>query len=263
MTLDVDTRRFNEVLATVADKLGVTSAGEGSRFVRKQAGLLTQTLIRITPPTRRAQTAQKIEDRVNAKFASLKSPKREFDDQESGGKHGSGSIRWYSWNSTGLYGVARAADFRYATPDQLYELMKRTTSRGTIIAGQRGKQKVRIWQKILTKKKTVNDLVRRLLTHIGRLKAGWCVSWQALGAPTGVYSPPEWVTRHMNGARGYSVDGLGIPGRPTFSMANFAAGATHEGTRRLVQRAILIRSQAMMKDLQLYVRGIKERGKFL
>jgi hypothetical protein len=104
-------------------------------------------------------------------------------------------------------------------------------------------------------------VVTKVKQHVGRLKAGWLSSWRFAGAPEGNNgSVPQFVLQHERAARGYYIDGLGIPGGPSITLVNYAKGATAENCGYLVQRGVAIRAKAMIADLQLYVRGIKKVG---
>lgn len=262
-SIQQDMTKFNQVMTDLAIAAGATGVGSngasGRQFVMRQAGLLNRTLITITPPRDRAKTAKQITDNITGKFNAIGNPEREFTIPQDS-KHGTGDVHWYNWDQHTLRGVARDADLTKASVEELYNLIHKIRPRGTISAGQRGKQRVIIWQKTTTKAATVKKLIARMLKHIGRLKAGWLVSYDFLSANGAIADRsrvPEWVQRHRTNARGYYIDGLGIPNGPTFTIANYAVGVKKAG--QLFHNALEIRVKAMAKDMQLYIRGVKQK----
>lgn len=249
---------YNGALRGMIAALGA----DAPKMVKRQAGLLDRTLINITPPTHPAQTKQKIETNISRKFAQVDAPKREFAGAR-GGKHGSGDVDWYAWTSSALYGIAKESDMRDASVEALKELSFKVKRGGIIDAGQRGKQRVRIWKKIVTKSATVKKLVAYFSSHVGRLKAGWAVSWVHLGRPGRPI--PKWVEEKIptseSGGYGFYVDGLGTPGNPTFAIGNRAKGVAElkKKSGALLDAALAIRIKAMAKDVQF---GIHNPGKY-
>jgi hypothetical protein len=220
-------------------------------IVKRQAGLLARTLINLTPPRNKAKLEKKINDRVTSKFHTLGDDKTSqvYSDQGSE-KAGHGSIKWYAFGHTGIYGIAKDADLTNASQDLLYKLLwRKMTKSGRTVAGKRGKQTIYVWQKITTKAASVKQLADRIIGHIGRMKAGWTVGWEECGKPGRAL--PKWVEKHAGkgkGARGYAVDGLGVPGAPQFIIANYAKGVNAAKAEDYMRAALRIRTQAMEKD---------------
>jgi hypothetical protein len=249
--------QFNHNMGRYCDELGLA----GPEVVLNQSGLLSRTLIEISPPLRKEQTAKKIDASIDSKIVSVAAPPREFFGT-MGGKNGSGDVDWYAWYPTALYGVKREADMLEATPEELFAVLKKVAPDGRIDAGMRGKQHVWIWQKIVARKATVLKIKKMLKDRIGRLKAAWVVCWQDSGSPNGSVGPvPEWVMKHAPGSRnlqtGFTVNGLGIPGFPTFTITNQCAGVSQLIKQHLMDDALGIRAKAMAADLALYANGTK------
>jgi hypothetical protein len=251
-SLDQSLRRWNAHLATKIDMTHLA----GQDVVRVEAGRLVQTLVRITPPEDRSASMQKLGARVEGKFHTLGSEQHSFHELAAGGKAGNSDVRWYAFQSDGIYGVAEDADMTNATADGLYRVYFDTplNKEGRIVAGHRGRQTVYIWRKITTKLATVKKLAARLKRHFGRLKAAWLAGWIDLGRPTGTYAPPAWVLQHETGARGYSINGLGDPRYPQFTLENHAKGAGSAKMNGLARDTMEIRSQAMVKRMSFLIK---------
>lgn len=253
--VDDQIRRFNQTMDFYREQMKLAPKA----CVKRQAGLLVRTLINITPPSNPNKTKERIAEKVGGTFNTAK---REYAAPE-GGKQGHGQIRWYAWNSTSLYGVAKDVDFRSKSVDDLeayWNLKKKISSKGgLIIAGKRGNQTIKLRRKILADANRVKELIKRIQTHVGRLKAAWGVSWMQLGRPGG--NLPKYVADKIDGARstrhGWYIDGLGIKDSPTFTIANRAAGVANlqKKSGELLRRALDIRSKAMESDIAFAVRN--------
>ena len=245
--------RWNSYIAGKIDMLQVNGQG----VVKIEAGRLVQTLIKVTPPEDRSKTSESIEGRVTGTFHVLgEGGHRDFDSASSGGKAGSGDVRWYAFTPGEIYGVARDKDMSGASAEDLYAVYfasRKLTTDGRVNAGSRGKQTVYLWQKITTKAAAVRKLAARLKKHVGRLKAAWLVAWNDLGKPGGTYAPPQWVTQHESGARGYSINGLGDPRYPQFTLENHAKGAGSGKMAGLAKTAMDIRTNAMVKRMTFLI----------
>lgn len=217
----------------------------------RQAGLLCRTLINVSPPVNKKKTADRITDRVNKKFHQMGSDGGHMWSTPNEKKQGKGDVKWYAFSKYAIYGVAKDVDFTDATPEQLYSLYfgRNLTSKGRFKAGMRGKQRVMIWQKITTDRKTVKKLIKRLLNHIGRLKAGWAVSWKDAGSPGSQI--PNWIGKHVvpGKARGYSIRHLDGDSA-SFTIVNTAKGVSAQAVEEKARAALRIRLKAMTEDVR-------------
>jgi hypothetical protein len=248
--------RFNQAVA-----LRIKVTGEAAHNVlRDEAGRLNETMMRFTPPADISKTRQNITERVSSKFSSLGTDTaHDFADYEPGEKAGRGDIRWYAFQPHSIYGIARASDKTKASADDLYKIYFGTklNKQGRIVAGQRGKQTVYLWQSIKTKASTVAKLAKRLREHVGRAKAGWLKGYRRLQSAgfSSSYSPPQYIAKHENGQeRGFFLDGLGAPGNPTFTIGNTAKGIGSVKMADIARRAMLTRAVAIPKRLQYLIR---------
>lgn len=245
-------------MADLADAAGVRG-DHGKAFVKKQAGALVETLMRISPPDNRQLSRKSIEASVQNRFALVGNPSVDYT-IPADSKHGAnGDVHWFLWTHHALTGVAKDADYTKASGDELYELYKRIVKKGggRIRAGNRGKQAVSIYQKTTVKASAAKKLIARIIGHLGRLKAGYLPAFDELQSSGNIYRPPQWVRKHRSGARGRFQDETSAPQKPSVVITNFAKGVGK--TNNLVRRALAIRLKAMKADMQLYVRGVKQK----
>jgi len=260
MTATVDISGFNRGMTGFVDRLGI----EGPVVLKKEMGELLKTLIKITPPKDPAKTRGSIGNSISTKFAAAGDS--DLSEHGGGGKVGKSGILWYRTDSDFLRGVAPENDMRKASVEELRPLLYRLRKSGRQILPfrhPRDQQRVMILQTVLTRRSTVNKLIAQIKGHVGRLKAGWLASWDRL-SPGGGNQPPQWVTRHKAGARGYFVDGLGVKGFPSFTIANTAVGVGNPRNNLtwLVQGALNIRAKAMRANLALFMKGKKHLGDY-
>lgn len=257
MSATLDTSAFVSRMARFTDKLGI----ESSVVVKKESGELMKTLVKVTPPDDVDRTRGKIDKTVRSKFANASNQQKTYF------KHrlaGSGDITWYTWTSKFLYGVKQGMDKRDASADEIYKLALTLTPGGRQslpFAHPRKKQRALISQTILATKEQVDGAVKRFKSHVGRLKAAWLVGWDII-APTGGNMPPQWVMKQRQGARGRYVDGLSIKDFPQFTIGNSALGINSPEAYRLAQKALDIRSGAMLTNFRLFFKGKKELSQY-
>ena len=264
----VDISGFNRGMTGFVDKLGIA----GPVVLKKEMGELLKTLVRVTPPKLPARTRANIEGDVLTSFTVLAHNDVHFNSVDK--PIGPSGIKWYRWNSSHLYGVEPDQDKTKSTPSELGALYYSTrvsvtkSNGGEIVGGTayrtapfkhpRRNQTVQLAARYLIKRSTANRLIKTIQSHVGRLKAGWLASWDVL-APGGSNKPPQWVMRHKSGARGYYINGLGVKGYPTFTIANTAKGVGNPKLKldSLVRLALAIRVKAMKTNLGMFTHGKK------
>lgn len=234
-------QRWNQSVALKQAVLGQAA----EKTVLVEAGRLVESLIKLTPSAKK----DNIQIDVKSKFVSLNLDHVRQTD---------GPAEWYAFQPNAIFGVAKDQDMSGASVEELYRLNKtlKVNKQGRVIAGKRGKQTVYIWKKIVTKAATVNALIAKLKKHVGRRAAGWLVSWNDLkmiGLKSS-YNPPQYIAQHSQGARGYSINGLGIKGSPEFTIENHAIGIENRSMDIVVQAALNIRADAMTKRLEYLVK---------
>ncbi len=237
----------------------------GRVIVEKETGELEKTLVRITPPADPAQTRKNIQRDITGKFNLVADESLSGFDRYDG-KVGASGIKWYAVDSQFLRGIAPAADKRDASVEELEGLRHRITKKGRLSLSFRHPhrtQKVLLYQTIATKRSTVNKLIAKVRRNVGRLKAAWIVS--ALSGViklTGSNLPPQWVTRHVQGAKGTFIDGLANKNNPTFTITNFGRGIGQKAIPGLIQTAVAIRAKAMKANALMFMQNRKRVGDY-
>jgi hypothetical protein len=254
----METIRFTTTPAFDAGLRGlIEQCGLNARqVVARETGELIKTLVRFSPPANPPKTREAIRQTIRSKFALA----GDSANSERGGqsKPSASGVRWLYSDPNFLYGVAPELDQRKAGILDLESMLYRLTSKGAIVAPfqhPRRRQRVKLWQTILTKKKTLNALIAKKVRAVGRLKAGWLVAVNR-GAVTMTGAIPQWISRHATGARGRFVNGLALPS-PRFEVANSAKGIGAPFLRYAINSACKIRAKAMQANALLFMRGKK------
>jgi hypothetical protein len=257
--VEVDISGFNAGMAGLVNRCRI----EPRKVVVKETGELMKTLVRVTPPSEPAKTRQRIAAKVTSRFQAAETVEASGSGGKSGSRYGNGETDWYAWSPQFLFGVSPDKDLRRASVDDLSALYYRLTATGKqsyqFTRFKNRRQRILISQKVLTKQSTIKKLIAKLQSHIGRLKAGWLVAYSTGAIPlTGGNMPPAFVTRHMNGAKGRFIDGLGVEDYPTFAIGNSAKGVGDKRVAHFVSGALDIRAKAMVQNARLIFSGKKK-----
>jgi len=256
MTASVDLSGFNAGMAGLVQALGVESVV----VVKKEVGELMKRLVKMTP----AADAKNISATISTKFANIGND-RNSDTSWLNGKGGQSAtgIKWISVSSKYLVGVVPVNDMRNATLEEVKAVSYKITKSGSRLKASiqgHGRQKALIYQTILTKASTIKKLIAAKIKNRGRLKAGWLAAYFSHAVDiTGSNLPPSFVTRHKDGIGGYYIDGLQVPGNPSFSIANRAAGIGNAKNKMdwIVQAALDGRAKDMATNMRLFISGKK------
>ena len=229
--------------------------------MKKELGELVKTLIKNSPPRNLAKSKRSVAAGVEKRFEGLKKESGYAQADVPVGKSG---VKWYAASSKFLYGGAPDSDMRKANLETLRAVYYKTKSvqggRRLVLGFRKrsGAQKVAMITKLITKKGAAKSVSARISKNFGRLKAGW------LGAVkkgaivlSGQNMPPRMVLNHQSGARADFINGLQIPGNPSFTIINRAYGVTKSSSRHFISLAMSIRARAMKKNAELILSGKK------
>ncbi len=240
----------------------IFQAGLNSRtVVAKETGELIKTLVRLSPPTSLAKAKQKSEKDIRGVF-------RPMPDEIFTGHKADGKLHWLYASPKALLGVEKK-DFKpdldvlaaarilgndRGTRGKAYEeLGERESNSGTYTH-----QNVMRLNRTVISKGTFKRLVAEIKSRFGRLRASWLVS-VARGPIklSGANLPPAWVTKHVDGAKGNYVDGLGVPNFPRFTIISTATGVGKPSMANIIKAALMIRAKAMQVNATLFMKGRK------
>ena len=261
ITAEVDMTAFNQGIQALMRSVGATS-----RFiVEKETGELIKELVKISPPSdavKKTKQLDGIRKQISKTFQIFgKANNFEYDNTQAS-KSG---MKWYAASSKYLFGGAPDTDMRKANTKELLAVHYRrreVQGSGRIIAAFKNRktsQRVAIITKIITAKKQVEALIKRVQKNVGRLKAGWLVAARdGKVRLTGANLPPVWVKRHVNGGtRGRADIQLDDPTNPHITITNFAKGVRSEASLYWVNMALRNRAGKMLINADLYTRGKK------
>jgi hypothetical protein len=253
ITANVDMTPLHEGIAALVHHVGL----EAKLVVRTEMGELIKTLVRTSPPEDPKKTRDSIRESILMRFEMVDMnphPKHQ-------GKIGPSGILWYFWDEGFLRGVAPDKDMRDASVKELAVIRHQITPEGRRVLPfkhPRKKQRVLLYQNIAVKQATLKKLITQEQRKVGRLKAAWLV---IVGAGrlvlNGGNQPPQWVRRHIEGARGDYDDNSEDKKSPKITITNYAKGINQKSVDSLVEMAVNIRGRAMQKNAAMMFEGRK------
>jgi hypothetical protein len=259
ITSTINMDGLNAGIAGLINGLGL----ESKVVLKKEAGELVKSLIRITPPSDRGKTLKSVGDRIKRKFQALDKAGGDFQNLRS--KVGASGVKWYASNSDYLFGALPENDMRGAGQDALLHVLYRTKGIQeharivTPFKKRRARQRVAIMTRVITKRSQVAGLITRIKNRVGRMKAGWLGDkgdlWKKL-SPSGSNMPPDWVMKHISGSRGFHIDLLSDARTPSITIGN-RAPHVEKNVAWLLGSAVQIRAKAMVVNLSFYLSGKK------
>lgn len=257
MKAELDYTEFQRGLSAMVQRAGI----QFKRVIKKESGELLKTLVRLSYPENRTKTNKNIEQRVRSVFKKNESVPKS--------KHpNNGGIKWYAANSEHIYGIAPQKDLRGAGFDEVYATYKQIRGK-PVGAGREStmrrntKQTAVVINRFIVKRGQIREVIRRVQSHVGRMKAGWLPAVRdGVVKISGEYSPPGFVVRHYSGARGkYQVD-FSDESNLFGEFTNFAKGIGKHLRNNFINRALQIRGRAMAKNAELYFKGKKFIGEY-
>lgn len=257
ITANIDMTEFNRGMAGLIHQVGLS----GPLVVEKETGELIKTLVRISPPAEPTKTRASIKANLEKTFHIFgKFTNHEYDDTKTS-KTG---VKWYMWNPKFLFGSTPDKDMRKASHEDLMQVhYRRKNVQGSAriimpFKKPRRGQRVAMITRVITTEKNVKKLITRISKHVGRLKAGWLKAvFKGEIKVTGGYLPPQWVTRHANGARGDYKNELSVKDSPAFTIINQAKGVSSKVSKYFLSKAVDIRAKAMVKNATFFMNGKK------
>jgi hypothetical protein len=234
----------------------VSEFGQGCEKVTlRQAGLMKRELTETMPPSNKDRAEKAIARDAIGVFATF--PKYTFPEDKRGGNKG---IVWINADpNKGLTGATQedyySADSVEAM-DRIYRERRGVKAQKYSHLGMRGKQNVRIINRVMARKAIWQSWMKRQLSKLGKLKASFAVDWDLYG-PKG-HRPPKWVMQHVESgeAKGRSVFQPG--NSPSFTIISNAKGCESIGAKSAAVQAIINRIAKMRSELARLARREKD-----
>jgi len=243
-------------------------------LVRQQAGILSRELSEAAAPRSKKALERSMEKDIKQVYAPA--PRHMLPVAHRKGK-GFVWLMATQWNLTGVkpydYHLEDSVEdmkrlFHKTKPrGERYEnlgIRKQSTASLVFrVAGQgKSPQLVRRLNRIVVKRGVYKEFLSWMKTRAGILGGSWVVSWNVL-QPKG-RKPPAYKFRHVeNGtAKGTYIDGLGIPGKATFTLVNRATGCEQPKQIEMVRSRILFRIEMMKADMKNLIRGAYRKAGF-
>jgi len=261
ISLNVNRQLLNERLAKYAHEMSV----ESSQFVRRQAGLLMRELAEGAAPKSQAVLAGRIDKDVGLVYAPM--PKKMLPLTH---RQGHGFV-WIMASPSVLTGVKDRNYHPDDSVDDLKKLYHRTRDAGIIKGnkylplgthGKKGHQSVQELNRIVVRRGVLNDFKIWLKRRAGILGGSWAIGWNFISP--GGRPPAAYKFKHtLDGtARGSFIDGLGIPGKATFTIINRATGVELPSQLKMVSDKLRHRAEAMKADVENMLRGAYTKAGF-
>jgi len=249
--------------------IGAGKSGDAATVFEDQARLFMEGVIRLTPPTRqRGMNADGvIASTGGAKQTGEKAIERDLKKIFTGVhedmvddfaiEHGTNNIdTWFTgkggkkinavWDRIDNTGQGMA-NFHKANRNSLgrtYSLKKN---------GARGKGDAWYAAYVVTLSDYKN-YADKVKSRLGRRKAAWGKSLLSVGGTL-----PNWISKHVSGARGAVQNNLHIASSPSITMTNFAPGIGED--RRIVNSQMRIRMSAIKRNMKGVISGYADDWK--
>lgn len=204
----------------------------------KQAQLLSEHCMRLTPPKSVGQGKRRVKFDLNKIFHP---------------------VAVSDLNSKGLRKIVRIGDA------QAWDAFARRVQRGPFAQttavepsrdlhranrDRRGRARKTKFVTLYPQQSTLRDMIRAKQEKVGWARAGWLRGYLALGGTRA----PDWVMRHAPGS-GTFTDGRTLPDNPMVAVYNTTDWARyHDEARRVVSDAMRARARAMQSYFEATMR---------
>lgn len=257
MTAEVDMTKLNAALRRCASELNLSFP----KVVRHQAGLFKADVVAALPPKNLARSKKSAER--DAKKVFFPKPQQTFTGDQAHGK----GMRWlYAANQPArvVVGVSDA-DYRLDLgPDQMRRVQYESELRGKKWEkiGTRGKKKpfnvIRL-NRVVVQRGNYRKHIKALKDSFGKLKASWAVDWERFNIARAL---PNWIRKHLQVAKGRTVDMSTNRDNPFVELISNAAGVSKPQAIKAIRAAVKKRVGAMTADLRNQLRGAYKRAGF-
>ncbi|NBR87388.1 MAG: hypothetical protein EB141_13345 [Verrucomicrobia bacterium] len=232
------------------DKLNQLAARglEAGRVLRVEGRRVLQEVMRHTYPESRQQGENKVRGDLAKVFLPV-GPESVTMGRRSQKKSAADYVPLWTVKTGKLYATAHANFKPDASESEMSAIHKsKRNSRGSVrnfapkLAAATPKRTM--VNRIVVRRTTFNRYQRAVLTHVGKLRAGWAKGLQACGV-----TPPNWILRNATPDAGYVIDKLGKGDAPSLTVANTSAGAASM-LHGFLTRALNARRMAIGENLK-------------
>ena len=268
ISLNVNRMAFNATMSRYARELHLAP----KEIVTGQMGLIMRELAKGAAPKNRAALNRNINRDISTVYRPL--PRETLPNVHVTGK----GFVWLMAGPNFLMGVdqknykpeATVADMQKEfylskgiNPGNAYKDVGARELKHTIRAKTKGgdRQHIIDANRIMVKRTVYMRFRAWLKTRVGILGSSWAVALNdaKFGGSRGV---PQFKMKHvLDGThRGAFIDGLGIPGRATFTIMNHAAGVESANSLRMVNAVLRHRVESMKVDIKNILSGAYTRA---
>lgn len=267
ISLNVNRTRLNTTMARYAHELGLAP----KEIVRGQMGIIMRDLAKGANPQNRGDLDKQIHKDISMVYRPL--PRKTLPNVHVTGR----GFVWLMAGPNFLMGVNQKnyrPDTTLAEMQREFYTLKgvnpgkawkdvgvrelKHTARAKAKGGDR--QHIIDANRVMIKRRVYLQFRTWLKTRVGILGASWAAAWDHLGIKG--REPAAFKMKHVRDGthRGNFIDGLGIPGKATFTIITRAAGCEHSNSLRMVGAVLAHRTEAMRADIKNILSGAYNRA---
>ena len=255
LTATIDTRGLQFVIGGLEAAL-IGFGGDCSEVTKDESRLLAMQVSKVARPPDRKKTLGRIEKSVRNRFQAL----NESAHQEKAPTSG---INWLHWDNDYLYGVSQERNMKRASAESLADIYYASKMRRVggayldlpFIHPHR-RQRVKIYQKIVTSNSSLNRAVKAVQQSIGKLAASWVGDARTIDGTKPTVAP-AWVERHLRGTKTsksiVNTAGLMNSESPSVEFGSKAKGVNR--FERAINFAVGLREKKVAARLRLILSG--------
>lgn len=250
ITATVETKNYDRAIAGLRQALIASGqSSDASAIIKDEGRRLASEISAATGPKSRSKAAKEMGKDVARNFSVLTNNIKKK-------QQGDGAYKWAVAGPHFLYGIEPEKDLRGMDADLLAihrERNRKPKEKKLILLGKRGKQKVyRVWAPIITKRGRA-ELLKKLMSKIGRKKASWASSAIAMGEK----NVPDWVRRHTPSPKAITnLAGLSNPNNPSLLFGSRSAGVSKD--RDKVRMLMAVRVKKILARISLIMNGYRQ-----
>jgi len=230
--------------------------------VEAQAGILMRELAEDSAPENRATLERNMRKDLAKVYAP--SPKVMLPIAHRQGK----GFTWLMASPTVLLGTRNQNAHLEDSVGDVQRLFHRTQKAQVIKGkkyidrGKRGRQSIAELNRIVVRRGVFSRSLAWLKSRAGILGGSWAIAWDVLRP--GGRRPPAFKMRHVatGHAKGTYINGLGVPGKASFTLINRATGSESQKSLAMISGALRHRAEAMKVDMKNILRGAYKRAGF-